>query len=321
MTTFMQKSFKIGIIILIIFLVLWGSYFIYSNITSLLSASLPGGEQTVAPSSGAYPWDTLKSRNTMEEVVDSQQTSTSNSESDTSSRLVIKTGSLSMIVENVMDSAKKVVEYAKSKNGWVVSSSVGDDEPKPLPLAGTENSGTPTSAYVTIRVPAENFDEAMDYIRSLAQKVKTESTQNQDITEEYTDLESRLRNLEAAEKELLKIMERSGEISDVLAVQRELNNMREQIEQIKGRMQYLKQSVEMSSITANLALSEDQLPIEPGDKWRPKYVLQQAWNGVLNFVKVLSYFFIWLIVYAVIWLPIIAIVWLIVKYWRKRGNV
>ena len=317
----MNKIYKIGIIILIIFLALWGGYFIYSNIATPLSTPPSGIGQTIAPSSGVYPFESSKSLGIAEDSVRNQQASEEKPATDKDSRMVIQTGSISMVVTEISVNVQKIADFTKSKNGWVVSSSVGDDEPKPLPLAGTENSGTPTSAYVTIRVPAENFDEAMDYIRSLAQKVKIESTQNQDITEEYTDLESRLRNLEAAEKELLKIMERSGEISDVLAVQRELNNVREQIEQLKGRMQYLKQSVEMSSITANLALAEDQLPIEPGDKWRPKYVLQQAWNSILNFVKVLSYFFIWLIVYAVIWLPIIAIVWLIVKYWRKRGNV
>lgn len=314
----MQKNIKIGIIVLIILLALWGCYFIYSNIATSPSS---GVGQTIAPSSGSYPFESSKSLGIAEDAMRNQQTSAGDSAADKDSRMVIQTGSISMVVAEINANVQKIADFAKNKNGWVVSSSVGDEQPKPMPLAGIENSGTPTSAYITIRVPAENFDETMGYIRGLAQKVKIESTQNQDITEEYTDLESRLRNLEAAEKELLKIMERSGEIGDVLAVQRELNNVREQIEQLKGRMQYLKQSVEMSSITANLALSEDQLPIEPGDKWRPKYVLQQAWNSVLNFVKGLSYFFIWLIVYAVIWVPIIAIVWLVVKFLRKRENV
>jgi hypothetical protein len=74
-------------------------------------------------------------------------------------------------------------------------------------------------------------------------------------------------------------------------------------------MQYLEQSVKMSSITINLALSEELLPIPPAEKWRPKYVLLQTWKSVLNFWKGLSYFLIRLIVWAQVWVPALIIIW------------
>jgi cell division protein FtsL len=217
----------------------------------------------------------------------------------------IVAGWLNLVVKDVLDTARKIAKFAEENGGWVVSSSISEHEKVP-------------SGSITVRVPAEKFDEARDYFRSLAVRVTSERTQSQDITEEYVDLQSRLRNLEAAESQLLELMKRTGKISEILDVYRELTNIRQQIEQIKGRMQYLEQSVKMSSITINLALSEELLPIPPAEKWRPKYVLLQTWKGVLNFWKGFSYFLIRLIVWAQVWVPAVVIIYFGFRFWRKR---
>jgi len=224
---------------------------------------------------------------------------------ETLSRLVIRTGTMNMVVKDIKDSINKIIKYAQDKGGWVVNSSLTEVETVP-------------SGFVTIRVPSENFDEALTYFRGLAIRVTYEGTQGQDVTEEYVDLESRLRNLEATEAQLLKIMERSGKISEVLDVQRELTKVREDIEKTKGRMQYLERSVKMATITVNLALSEELLPIPPAEKWRPKYVLLQAWKSVLGFWRGFSYFAIKVIVWAVVWVPFGIVIWYGRKIWKKR---
>jgi cell division protein FtsL len=224
---------------------------------------------------------------------------------ETPSRMIIKTGWLNLVVKDVLDTARKIAKFAEENGGWVVSSSISEHEKVP-------------SGSITVRVPAEKFDEARDYFRSLAIRVTSERTQSQDITEEYVDLQSRLRNLEAAESQLFELMKRSGTISEILNVHRELTNIRQQIEQIKGRMQYLEQSVKMSSITVNLALSEELLPIPPAEKWRPKYVLLQTWKSVLGFWKGFSYFLIKLIVWAQVWVPAVLITYFGFRFWRKR---
>lgn len=227
------------------------------------------------------------------------------SPTETPSRMVIKNGWLSLVVKDVIDTARKISKFAEEKGGWVVSSDIYEREKTPF-------------GNITVRVPAENFEEAVNYFRSLAVRVSHESTQSQDITEEYVDLEARLRNLESAENQLLELMKRSGEIKDILEVQKELTNVRQQIEQIKGRMQYLEQSVKMSSITVNLSLSEELLPVPPSEKWRPKYVLLQSWKSALNFWKGFSYFLIRLIVWAQVWIPFSIIVWLGIKFLKRR---
>jgi hypothetical protein len=224
---------------------------------------------------------------------------------ETPSRMIIKTGWLNLVVKDVLDVAKKIAKFAEENGGWVVSSNISEYEKVP-------------SGSITVRVPVEKFEEAKDYFRSLAVRVTNESVQSQDVTEEYVDLQSRLRNLEAAESQLLELMKRTGKVSEILEVHRELTNVRQQIEQIKGRMQYLEQSVKMSSITVNLALSEELLPVPPAEKWRPKYVLLQSWKSVLNFWKGFSYFLIRLIVWAQVWVPAAIIVYFGVRFWRKR---
>lgn len=221
------------------------------------------------------------------------------------SRLVIKIGMINIVVREVESSVKSIVEYAESEGGWVVSSTVTEKEKVPF-------------GYVTVRLPAEVFDEAISYFKGLAEKVSYEKTEGQDVTEEYVDLQSQLRNLEATETQLLKIMERSGTIPEVLEVQRELTKVREQIETIKGRMQYLEQSAKMATITVNLSLSEELLPIPPTEKWHPKYVLIRAWRSVLGALRNISYLLIWIIIYGLIWVPLVIIAWLIRKFWKKR---
>jgi len=224
---------------------------------------------------------------------------------EVASRMIIKTGWLNLVVKDVVEVVKKITKFTQEKGGWVVSSNISEVQNVP-------------SASITVRVPGENFDEARDYFKSLAQRVSNEKTQAQDITEEYVDLKSRLKNLEAGENQLLKIMERSGTISEVLQVQRELMNLREQIERIKGKIQYLKESVRMSSITVNLALSEELLPLPPAEKWRPKYVLLETWKNVLDFWKSFSYLLIKIIVWAQVWIPLGIICIFLWNYWKKK---
>jgi hypothetical protein len=223
---------------------------------------------------------------------------------ETPSRMVIKTGWLNLVVKDVLDTAKKIEKFAEENGGWVVSSNISEYEKVP-------------SGSVTVRVPAEKFEQAKDYFRSLAVRVTDERTESQDITEDYVDLQSRLRNLEAAESQLLELMKEAGKVSEILEVHKELTNVRQQIEQIKGKMQYLEQSVKMSSITVNLALSEELLPVPPAEKWRPKYVLLQTWKSVLNFWKGFSYFLIKLIIWAQVWVPALIIIWFGRKAYRK----
>jgi molybdopterin converting factor small subunit len=105
-------------------------------------------------------------------------------------------------------------------------------------------------------VDSARFNDALAALRGMAVDVKSESTSGQDVTEQYTDLDAQLRNLQASETQLLKLMDQAGKVADVLAVQQELVKTRGQIEQIMGRMQYLKQSSTLAFIQVTLEQSK-----------------------------------------------------------------
>lgn len=222
-----------------------------------------------------------------------QSTVTSDSSGDNiqnssiSDRLVIKTGALSLLVKDTENTVERVKNIAQEKAGFILSARTYFTDEKEQHLKGT----------VTIKVPSARFEETVKELKSLALKVTSEHIQGQDVTEEYTDLESRLRNLEAAEEQLLEIMDRAGEISDVLEVQRELTNTRRQIESIKGRMEYLKESADMSSITVHIATQESELPVVE-EEWKPVQIAKSALRSTVSFWQNVGSAIIWIAVFV-----------------------
>lgn len=261
-------------------------------------------ERLYSPPSGTSVESPLSGKEVTTETSGETPSTKTTETTDATPRLVIKTGELNIVVKNVVESAKKIITYAQKRGGWVIQSNIQEIEELP-------------TANVVVRVPVEDFDEAITYIRGLATKVNYEKSEGQDVTEEYVDLESRLRNLEATEKQFLEIMKKATKIEDVLRVQTEISRIRGEIEQTKGRMLFLERSAKMATITVNLALSEELLPIPPAERWRPSYIAKRAWKSVVTFWKNVSYTVITFFVYAVIWLPIVIIVYLIVRFVRR----
>jgi chitodextrinase len=153
--------------------------------------------------------------------------------------MIIRNGTLSLVVEDTASAIDQATQLAKDMGGYVVSSR-------------TWQEGKKVAGAITIRVPAEFFTDAVRALKAMAVEVVTEDATSQDVTEEFVDLSSRLHNLEATEEQLLKIMESATEVKDVLAVQRELTKVQGQIEQTKGRLQYLERSSATSLIRITL---------------------------------------------------------------------
>ncbi len=124
----------------------------------------------------------------------------------------------------------------------------------------------------------------------------SENVTGQDVTQEYTDLESRLRNLERAEEQLVEILEGSYETEDVLSVYNRLVDIREQIEVIKGQMQYYEQSAALSSISVNIQANEAVQPLRIGN-WQPVGVAKKAIQALINTLKFLANALIWIGLY------------------------
>ncbi|HTY82413.1 MAG TPA: DUF4349 domain-containing protein [Dehalococcoidales bacterium] len=160
-----------------------------------------------------------------------------------SDRMVIRNGNMQLVVDDINAAMTKITNLVNSYGGFIVNSEVQENNSR---LYGN----------ISFRVPAEKFQDAMAALRAMAVDVKMENTSGQDVTQEFTDLTSSLRNLESAEQQLLKIMDQADKVADVLAVEQQLIQTRGQIEQTKGRMQYLQQSAAMSLISVTLEQSK-----------------------------------------------------------------
>jgi len=170
-----------------------------------------------------------------------------NGESVTVDRMIIRTGDMYLVVEDVAVTMEQIAALAGTYQGWVVDSNVWQD--------GDRKVGN-----ISIRVLAEYFDDTIRALRGMAVEVRQETTSGRDVTEEYVDLSARLSNLEASETQLLDLMEQAGTVAEILEVQRELTKTRSEIESIKGRMQYLEESSSTSFI--RISLEQSKLAVE-----------------------------------------------------------
>jgi len=224
-------------------------------------------------------------------------------------RMIVRTANISLVVKNTESSVAQIKEIVGGLGGYVVDLRLWRDDEQ---LRGT----------ITVRVPAETLDEALVRFKGLAVKVESESGSSQDVTEEYSDLGAQLRNLEATEQELLELLgtvrEKTGKAEDILAVHRELTQIRSQIEQLKGRMQYLERTAAMSSVTIELTPDVLATPITVGG-WRPSETVSRAVRALLQTLRWLVDAAIWIVLYVlpvliVVLIPFAA-VWLL---WRRR---
>ena len=225
-------------------------------------------------------------------------------------RMVIKNASLSIVVEEPGVSIEAISKMASDLGGFVVSSN--------LYRTQTSNGLEVPQANITIRVPADKLDQALAEIKSGAGQILSENVSGQDVTQEYTDLESRLRNLERAEEQLTEIMEQAWETEDVLVVYNRLVEVQEQIELIKGQMKYYEQSAALSAISINIQANEAVQPLRIGN-WQPVGVAKRAIQALINTLKVLADMLIWIALYI---LPVALILFFPIRWlwrWLKKG--
>ncbi len=220
-------------------------------------------------------------------------------------RLVIKNASLNLVVKDPQASLDQVTALAERVGGFVVNSRTykqGYDAEGVAMLYGE----------ISIRVPAERFNDALAELRGASVRVENESISGDDVTAQYTDLQSQLKNLQAAEEQLTAIMKDAKRTEDVLNVYNQLVSIRGQIEQIKGQIKYYEESAAMSLISMTLMPDIASQPITP-DVWAPEGVAKQAVEALVNTLQALGTAVIWFGIYTLpllllIGLPIVAVV-------------
>jgi hypothetical protein len=214
-------------------------------------------------------------------------------------RKIVKTAELGIRAEDVRESAAQAQQVAAQFGGSVLSSQID----------GGDGS---TSAALVLSVPSPEFEKALDELRGIGKEVTTDTVSGEDVTEEFVDLESRERNLLAAEQSLLKLYDRAQSVNDALSIERELTNIRGQIEQVQGRIQYLEERTAYSQISLNI---QPVARPTPPSAWSPAHVVSRAWDASLGVLQALATVVLSAIVFGW-WLApalVVGFVW-----WRRR---
>jgi len=221
-------------------------------------------------------------------------------------RLIIRNAWLDLVVPDTDEALSEIEDVVNELDGFIVQSNV-------------YQSGESKRASVQLRIPADRLDEAMERFRDLATEVRSENVSGQDVTEDYVDLQSRLRSKEATEAKLLELLEEAEDVEAALAVQAELERIQTDIEVIKGRMQYLEQSAAMSSVSIELTPDVLVQPIEIGG-WHPEGTLKDAVEAL---IRVLQFLVDALIVIVVVILPVVLVIFgpLVVLFFIIRALV
>ncbi|NPA07175.1 MAG: DUF4349 domain-containing protein [Chloroflexi bacterium] len=176
--------------------------------------------------------------------------------------------------------------------------------------------GTKARAFLAFRVPAERLEDALAFIRSQAEYT-VERVEGQDVTEEYLDLEARLKALRAAQARLEALLQQAKDPQDVLSVYRELMNLQTEIERIEGRMRFLEQSAAYSKVEVTFypLRERPRAGLQWGD-WNLWDTAIRALNALIALIRALAHLAVWVLVF---WLPLLLALWLLYRWVASPG--
>ncbi len=223
---------------------------------------------------------------------------------------LIKKAEMSLVVKSIDTSTKSVTDIVKKQQGDIL----GFQNQKP------PDSSIRQTATVEIRVPQERLETTLDAFAKLG-TVQNRGLIAEDVTTQLVDSEARLKNLRKSEEMVLKIMERSGSVADVLKASQELSNIRESIEQIDAQLKSLRNQVAYSTISLTLeaAVSAQQTP-EPALGLRVQETWGKATHSVGEVTLGLFGLGIWLLAFSPYFLLIAAAVYGFSRF-KKQHSV
>jgi Domain of unknown function (DUF4349) len=224
-------------------------------------------------------------------------------------RKIVYDAQIDLIVESVDPITKRVGSLVQESRGYIAEQNV------------TGSPGSQRSMRWRVRIPVEQFDSFVDSIISLGELERNNRT-SQDVTEQYYDIEARIKNKKVEEQTLNKILqERSGKLEDVLKIEIELSRVRGEIEQLEGKIRVLENLASLATLTLNVRERDKYAPPSPPAVADFQTQIASTWNGSLLDLKNMGKSFaLWTVSWA-IWIPFLlaaALVAWIVLRWLLR---
>lgn len=223
-------------------------------------------------------------------------------------RKIVYTADVELAVDDFGDMPDRIEKLVREFNGYVAHSSISSSPRRPR------------SGNWTARIPADRFSDFLDAVRELGE-VQRVGTDSKDVTEEFYDVETRIKNKQLEEQRLLKLLEdATGELEQVLAVERELSRVRGEVEQLQGRMRVLEDLTSLTTVEIRVEELKGYIPEESASYLTR---LRRAWGVSLTSLyraaQAVSIFLIaaapWFVALLV---PIILFVWIVRRIRRRR---
>ncbi len=208
-------------------------------------------------------------------------------------RMIVYNVQLNLEVQDTEKAANDISAIASQFKGYIAATNM------------TRTSKGQMMGTITLRMPAESLDAAQKAIEAAGLKVLSRNRNSNDVTDQYTDLNARLTNLQATENELRMMLdtvrEKTGKAEDILAIYNQLTIIRGQIEQIKGQMNVLSKTSAFATLTVSLTPHEEVQVIEP-ESWLPNRTAAQALRSLVQALQGMADLAIWGVLF---FLPVI----------------
>lgn len=222
-------------------------------------------------------------------------------------RKIVRIAEVDLAIENLDTALRDIRSIAGDADGFVSESDIVVDSSDDPQVA------RPERAAVTIRVPVSEYEAVMERLRGIATGVDSERSSVLEVTEQFTDLQARLNNLQAAEAGYLDLLAKAETIDEILRVQEFVNSTRGEIEQVQGQLNVLNSQADLATITINLRLAA--VPASGGN-WASN-AWQASWNASEDTAVVLGTMAIAGAVISLWVIPVLVVAYLV---WRRFGS-
>ena len=250
-----------------------------------------------------YPLSSMSIAPEMEMARDSSMPLTQSSISNSDKRIQ-RNANLNIEVKSINESIDKLNNIISSFGGEIISSNKGGFD-----------YGQPY-ANIRLRVLSENLDSVLIEFKKLSSKVISENIYTNDVSEEFIDIEARLKIMKSTENRFNDLLSKSEKIEEIIQVEKELMRIRGDIESLEGKLNYLTKTTDTSEINLNL---NEQIPIT-GESWKINEEFKEAFKNLLGFAKSLTNFVINVIVFIPVILVAGILVFLLRKYIKNRNK-
>ncbi len=225
-------------------------------------------------------------------------------------RKIIRGAELTMEVPSTTETQRGVTSIAEYHGRFVVTSEAKQRE-------AVEPAKRTLDIKLVVRVPSNQFGAALNEIEGLATNLTQRNVTGQDVTEEFIDLEARLKTQKALETQFLEIMRQANKVADALEVQRQIADVRTEIEKLEGRRRFLESRTSLSSITINI---QSPTPIVVSTSGFGRSVRE----AVSESIEVASGILLFLVRFVIVMVPIFALLilpaGLVARFFIRRAR-